>query len=116
MTTKEIVYIGASPTEVDCAQTTQPDFMQRARLELNLYKQQLEEMYPAPEGAYFAIKWQSHDFGSYGEVVAVFDPSNQDHEIWAFKSEDGCPHWSESSLKELQAYESKRQAQLKNKH
>lgn len=99
----ETIYIGSSPYEEDCAQTTNPNYHRIAMLELKLYKRLLEALYPPPEGAFFKIVWQNHDFGTYGEVVAKFDEDNQAHADWAYLAEDGCATWDEPSKQELQA-------------
>ena len=100
----EILYIGASPSNEDCAQvSTHRDYMPQMRAELYAYQRQLERTYPPPKSAEYRIKWENHEFGRYGEVVAVFDPNDPYEVEWALMSEYGCEDWDDKALEDLAA-------------
>lgn len=98
----EFMYVGAAPHEEECVQVSSThDYLPAMRRELAAYSRQLTRVFPPPEGACFTVKWESHDFGSYGEVVAKFDPQNQAHVDWALAAELGCDHWDALARAEL---------------
>jgi hypothetical protein len=109
------IYIGSSPYECDCAQVGSPDYHWRSKVELQAFKEQLERLFPAPEGARYDIAWSNHDYGRYGEVVAVFDPTNEVHTDWAFLAEDGCATWDEQALEKILQAEKTRAEQMTHK-
>lgn len=92
------IHIGSSPYDEECAQVGSPDFHWRSKVELQAFKEQLERLFPAPEGAHYGIAWSNHDYGRYGEVVAVYNPESEEHTNWAFLAEDGCATWDDQAL------------------
>lgn len=111
----EKIYIGSSPYEEDCAQVGQPDFHTKSKAELQAFKDQLQRLFPAPEGACYQVVWSNHDYGRYGEVCAVFDPSNEEHTDWAYIAEDGCATWDDEAKAFLAESAKNWQAQMANK-
>ena len=93
------VEIGCSPNEEDCVQvgSNREHLMGK---ELEIYKNQLTRAFPPPEGCYFKVKWNSHDFGRYGEVRAVFPEDSEEGEKWALEAENGVDHWDAQAVEE----------------
>lgn len=55
-----------------------------------------------PLGAHLGVKSNSHDFGSYYEVVCYFDDSLPEAMAYAFKAESDAPQdWDAEARKEL---------------
>jgi hypothetical protein len=83
----DYIHIGSSPVEEDCAQVGSPDYATRARAECKRFAAQIMRHYPEPENGYLKIKSNPHDFGTYYEVVAVFDENDEEATKWAFAVE-----------------------------
>ena len=79
--------IGPTPHDESCAQVGSPDYSQRARLECDLFMQQIRKHYPEPEHGYLRIKSNAHDFGTYYEVAAYFDEDDAQSVEWAYDIE-----------------------------
>lgn len=106
----EKIEIGSAPCEESCAQVGTPDYSERAYAECEAFKAQLYRYLASkghakeslPESFRLCIKSSSHDFGSYYEVVAKFDDS--DEKAWdiALLLENESPtHWDEEAKKAL---------------
>lgn len=94
----ETIELGSSPAAEPCAQTTDPNYSEKARAECNLYRAQLQRHYaaahdgqPLPEGCRLVIKANSHDFGCYYEVAVKFDGTSRAAIDAAFWLESNCP-------------------------
>lgn len=87
---KDFIYIGCTPSEETCFPAGHP----QARAEAALYKRMLESLYPAPANCYFSVKGQPHDFGTYYEVVAVYDDEDEVGLEWALQAESGADYWT----------------------
>ena len=98
----EYMEIGSSPYEEDCAQVGSNGYVERANKELFAYMNQLKRLFPAAEslGIRFRIKWFSHDFGSYGEVVVKYSDANPDDEALALFLENNTPEFWDDIAKE----------------
>jgi hypothetical protein len=99
------VYLAPTPIEEDCAQLGQDNYRNQAMKEMTVFCNQLYRDFPEAEnkGVYFRIKWQSHDFGTYGEVVAAYDDNDLEAMDYAIHVENNIPeHWDEESIKELE--------------
>lgn len=87
------IIIGSAPSEEDCVQVNpQGDYHEAMRAECRRFLGLiLKKMGPEPPGAKLVIKENPHEFGSYDEVVCVFD--NQDEEAiqYALRCEDEAP-------------------------
>jgi hypothetical protein len=91
--------IGCSPVDEDCAQVGEDGYRERATKELEAFKGQLERVFPDGD---FRIKWFSHDFGSYGEVVAMLDGDESPRTEAAFDAESETPErWDYQARMEL---------------
>jgi hypothetical protein len=53
---------------------------------------------PEPEGVTLRLSSNPHDFGTYREVKAVFDPTDQVAAAWAYKAENGVATWLEVKM------------------
>jgi len=83
----DYVSIGSTPHNEACAQVGTPDYAQRAKAECARFRDQIARHYPEPENGYLAIKGFPHDFGTYYEVIARFDDTDEDAINWAFSIE-----------------------------
>jgi len=83
----DYLYIGSTPHDEDCVQVGSEDYANRARAECRLFALQILKHYPEPENGYLKIKANAHDFGTYYEVVAVYDVEDEESTNWAFDIE-----------------------------
>jgi len=85
---RDYLYIGSTPCEESCAQVGSADYMKQATRECKLFAEQIARHYPEPENGYLSIKANHHDFGTYYEVVAVFNTGDEEATNWAFAVEN----------------------------
>lgn len=100
----EYMELGPTPCEESCAQIGNDNFREQATKEMECYAKQLYRTFPeAIElGIKFKMKWFAHDFGSYGEVCAYWNPDNIGQDEYIYYIDRNLPsHWDEESLKEL---------------
>ena len=83
----ENLNIGSTPNEEECAQVGSADYYARAIKECLAYREQIRKHYPEPENGYLKVKGFPHDFGTYYEVVAYYDPEDTQASRWAFDIE-----------------------------
>ena len=87
----EYLNIGSTPNEEDCAQVGSTYYYyyyyERARKECRAYMEQIRKHYPEPDNGYLKVKGFLHDFGTYYEVVAYYDPEDSTASRWAFDIE-----------------------------
>lgn len=97
----DYIYLGSTPSEEVCAAVgITPDCQRINRQECEYYKAALMRKYgQPPEGVSLKNKAEHHDFGTYFEVIAVFDPHNEKAREWAFKCESGLGTWAEVGMK-----------------
>ena len=97
--------LGCTPSDEDCVQVGSPDYEIQANKELDAYMAQLVRMFPGLEThkhMKFAKVWFPHDFGSYGEIVIIFDADNELEAATAIEIEWNTPtNWDEEAIKEL---------------
>lgn len=101
---KDIIYIGPVPYDEHCAQVGEDGFRGQATKEMNAYIAQLYRRFPELENnnVYLKIKWEHHDFGTYGEVVVVYDPDDEEQSELAFKIDSYIPsNWDYEALVDL---------------
>ena len=107
---KEIVYLGSSPPEEQCAQVGTEDYQAQSRKECRAYINQLYRFLVAnghakenlPEGFALITKTEPHDYGSYIEVVAKFNDEDESSWNLALLLEGSGPaFWDEEAKKEL---------------
>ncbi|MEY3376411.1 MAG: hypothetical protein RL463_721 [Bacteroidota bacterium] len=100
----DYVYLSPTPLETDCAQVGSDDYRERAKIEMNAFIGQLYRMFPDSEdkNVMFKIKWQSHDFGTYGEVVAAYRDDDREALDYAIYIENNLPeYWDTHAMKEI---------------
>ena len=71
--------LGCTPAEEDCVQVERTGtYMPAMKAELARYRELLRVLFPIPDDldVYFAIKWEDHDFGRYGEVAIFFNDND----------------------------------------
>lgn len=98
--------LGPTPYMEDCAQVGSENYRTRAKKETRAYINLLERVFPIPEELsgynYYGVKWFSHEFGSYCEVVIYYDDLNDDSVSFALDVEDNAPEfWDKEALEEL---------------
>lgn len=99
---RDILYIGATPTDEDCEQVGSNCDYERMKLECSTYMAQLRRVYgEPPKGTSLSIKRESHDFGAYYEVVCNYDPDDEVSSDYAFNVESGCATWDDESKRIL---------------
>lgn len=92
----EKLTLGSVPSDEPCAQIGEDGYAQRARRECAIFRKQLERCYAdAHEGlspaCQLVIVSNSHDFGTYYEVAAKFDPQKEEEIDAAFWLEHNAP-------------------------
>jgi len=59
------------------AQVGRPDFYEKNKVEMNILLEYLKNNHPIPEEFWnmceYRIKWFTHDFGRYSEIVLIYD-------------------------------------------
>ena len=102
---RDFVYIGSTPADEPCQQVGMPSYdASLARKECRVFINQLRRMFGnEPEGAELRIKTESHDFGSYPEVVCYYDDEQPASVEYAFNCESNSPtNWDLAATVELQ--------------
>lgn len=93
----ERLEFGSAPYDEDCAQVGTPGYREQAEAECQRYIEQLTRQSPPPAGARLVITRNPHDFGTYLEVAASFDPEDEEQSNWAYTLEDNLPaNWDSS--------------------
>lgn len=100
---RDYLYLGPTPAEEDCEQLGPNYDPGKARLECGAYIAQLVRQFgEPPEGAWFKIKGESHDFGRYYEATISFDDTIPATVEYAFHVEANSPaRWDDASKKLL---------------
>jgi len=91
---RDHIYIGSAPSDELCAQLGFPDFERLQSIELTQFLRMLRERFPLPD---FRVKRESHDFGSYREVVAYFDDEDEDQAAQAYEAECYFDKWDDQA-------------------
>jgi hypothetical protein len=95
---RDFLTLGSTPWNEDCAGVGEPEYEARSIAECKRYKTLLEGLFPVPDGVYgsFGIKSFPHDFDTYREAVAYYDPDDRQSCEWAFDVENRLPDSWES--------------------
>ncbi len=81
---RDVIYLGQTPPEEECVQLGEPGYHERARKNCEAYAELVRHKFgPEPEGARLRVLSQSHDFGSYLELVAEFEVGDAEAERYA---------------------------------
>jgi hypothetical protein len=84
--------LGPSPCDEDCEQLGTNYDPARARLECRVLRDQMIRQFgPPPEGAYYKIRSNPHDFGTYYELAIFYDEHNEEAVAYAFNVERQYP-------------------------
>ncbi len=98
-------YLELSPNPVDekCVQTGEENYASRQRKECQIFIAQLRRQFgEEPFGAYFKVKGNPHDFGTYYEVAIYYDDNEEAAAEYAYDVENNLPEkWDEQSLAEI---------------
>ena len=99
----EKLYLGSTPPEEACAQVGQPNYREQALKECRAYIRQLARHFgEPPPGTRFALSRETHDFGSYFEVVVWYDPEDETSREFALRVDDNLPaRWDAQAWEEL---------------
>ncbi len=94
------VEIGCSPHEEECVQVSPYEtYLPQMKKQLQIFKRQMERICP---DVFFKVQWNQHDFGSYGEVIAIFNEDDEEQTEMAFDAENKVPeYWDEEAKAEL---------------
>lgn len=96
----EVLYIGPCPAEEDAVQIGEPDYPQRAKAQCRAFIEGIRKtLGHEPEGARLSVASQPHDFGSYYEVVARFDPDDPVAVEYAYHVDAKAPTtWADAGM------------------
>ena len=100
----DYIYLGPTPCDEDCAQVGQTNYRELANKEMHAYIDQLYRTFPDVDefNVRFKIKWHHHDFGTYGEVVAMYDAADEKSAQKAIDIEWNLPDkWDEEAIQTL---------------
>jgi hypothetical protein len=98
----EIISIGTTPCEEECAKVGRPDYEERSQRECLVFRRMLQRLYPAPNGARLTVKSFSHDLGGYREVCVRYDDEDEAACEYAFRLERETPlKWDAIACYEL---------------
>jgi len=107
----QVIEIGFSPSEEDCAQVGAEDYRERSRKEMKAFRSQILRHYPIPHElqeqgkAGIQTSSVSHDFGSYRELVLSFDGACEEAWKWAMLVEEdpecAMRTWDHEAQREL---------------
>jgi hypothetical protein len=99
---RDEIFCGPVPADEQCEQLGPNYDGMRARKECHTFIQQIRrELGEEPEGAHLRIKGQSHDYGTYVEVVCAFECDDPVAAEYAFKCETTATKWDEKARQEL---------------
>lgn len=104
MSSFEELEIGPTPNAEPCAQVGTDNYLVLSKMELRAYINQLKRMFPnMPDGVYYRITSNPHDFGTYHEVAIKF-PEDDDAAVeYAYNVENNSPsNWDQQARDELQ--------------
>jgi len=61
------------------AQVGRPDFLEKNKIEMRVLMEYIQKNYPVPDEfafiCHYKVKWFSHDFGMYSEIVLIYNDS-----------------------------------------
>ena len=101
---RDWIELGTTPTNESCVQV-QPgvDYLPAMREECKRFIELLKQIFgPEPEGAWLRIKQNTHDFGTYLDVVCDFDDTYLESVDYAFLLEANLPEtWDVLKSKEV---------------
>lgn len=96
---REYLTLGPVPVEEDCVQVnSNQDYLPEMSKEVRRFVEFLNNRFSnQPEGAYFGVKSEYHDFGQYKEAAVFYDSNDAEAEEFAFFVECNLPMtWDET--------------------
>ena len=95
----DFMTLGPVPFEEECIQVSPEVDYSAMRKEVSNYVALLESRFTnIPENAYFGIKRESHDFGTYFEAAVYWDTEDADSQAFAYFVESRLPAtWTDDS-------------------
>ena len=94
--------LSSVPYAEPCAQVGSDNYTRDSIIESRAYINQLQRMFPTDCGCSFRVKSFPHDFGSYREVVVIYNPEVQLQCNYAAMVDDSAPeNWDAEALQEL---------------
>ncbi len=102
---RQWIDIGPTPADEPCEQAGPQYQAVKAVAECKIFERQLRrQLGDEPGTAELRVKSQSHDFGTYHEVVCYFDDTDEVGMEYAFKCENESPaKWDDIAKQELAA-------------
>lgn len=103
---REYLTLGPVPVEEDCVQVnSNHDYLPEMSKEVRRYVELLDNRFiNRPEGAYFGVKNENHDFGQYKEAAVFYDTNDAEAEQFAFFVECNLPMtWGEAEQVDWEA-------------
>lgn len=92
--------IGSAPASEPCVQISDDTSLNVA--ECRIYLEQLVRSFGnPPDGCYFFLLKNYHDFGIYYEAAICFDPEKEAAVEYAFKVENGLDRWDEIAKRQI---------------
>jgi hypothetical protein len=89
---QDFVTLGTAPIDEPCAQLGRDDYDDTVKEECRRFIRRLRQTFgDEPSGARFAIKSFDHDFGTYYEVVCLFDTDDEEAAHYAYRCEEELP-------------------------
>ena len=89
---RDYLYLGSTPSEEKCAQVGSDNYYDLAQAECTRFIELLRKTFgPEPEGAQLRIKYESHDFGTYLEVVCYFSNTHPESVEYAYRLDKEAP-------------------------
>ena len=100
--------IGPTPVEEPCVQVGSSNYRKWSLIECRVFVKQLERLIEKQFKEIFVtfrIKSSPHEYGTYHEVYAYYDPDNPDEVAQAFYAESHTPEeWDDEARQELESY------------
>ena len=96
---RDFMTLGPVPFEEECIQVSPEVDYTEMRNEVSKFVAMLERRFTnIPENAYFGIKRESHDFGTYFEAAVYWDTEDEESRDFAFYVENHLPaSWNDDS-------------------
>lgn len=90
---RDYLTLGPVPVEEDCVQVnSNGDYLSAMSKEVRRYVELLDNRFSnKPDGAYFAVKSEHHDFGQYKEAAVFYETNDAEAEEFAFFVECNLP-------------------------
>lgn len=97
----EYLELGSAPSDENCVQVSSTrNYYEEMKEELQRYKLMLQKRFSFVQNSccYFSVKWEQHDFGSYGEVVIKYPETEEGVKIAFFVEENLPSNWNEQEI------------------